>query len=48
MSKLSSVADSVSAADKSIGFDYQYYYFLYKGLTMKKGETVGLEVKDGY
>lgn len=40
------ITDTVSADDKSIGFDYQYYYFLYKVLTLKKGETVGLEVKD--
>ncbi len=40
------MTDSISADDKAIGFDYQYYYFLYKILTLKKGETVGLEVKD--
>lgn len=38
--------ESISAEDKSIGFDYQYYYFLLKLLNLKKGETVGLEVKD--
>lgn len=36
-----------SAADKtSLGFDYQYYFFLWKLLLLKPGETVGLEVKD--
>nr|WP_319495131.1 ABC-three component system protein [uncultured Desulfobacter sp.] len=39
-------ADKTSAADKAIGFDYQYYYFLYKLLKLGKNETVGLEVKD--
>ena len=37
----------VTAAEtKSIGFDYQYYFFLSKLLSLKSGETVGLEVKD--
>lgn len=40
------VTDSVAADDKAIGFGYQYYYFLYKVLNLKKGESVGLEVKD--
>ncbi len=39
-------ADKISAADKSIGFDYQYYYFLYKLLNLKTGESIGLEVLD--
>lgn len=38
--------DKTSAEDKSIGFDYQYYYFLNKLLNLKEGETVGLEVMD--
>ena len=38
--------EKTSAADKSIGFDYQYYYFLYRLLRMRRGESVGLEVKD--
>lgn len=36
-----------TAADKtSIGFDYQYYYFLNKLLELKKGQKLGYEVKD--
>jgi hypothetical protein len=35
-----------SGEKKSIGFDYQYYFFLWKVLSMKTGESVGLEVKD--
>jgi hypothetical protein len=38
--------DKTSAADKSIGFDYQYYYFLDRLLNLKSGESVGLEVLD--
>lgn len=38
--------DKTSAADKSIGFDYQYYYFLDRLLNLKHGESVGLEVLD--
>ncbi len=39
-------ADTTSAEDKSIGFDYQYYYFLNELLNLKKGLAVGLEVLD--
>ncbi|WP_277592498.1 hypothetical protein [Roseateles saccharophilus] len=39
-------ADKTNAADKSIGFDYQYYYFLLQVLNLKIGQSVGLEVKD--
>ena len=38
--------DATSAEDKSIGFDYQYYYFLNELLNLKTGMTVGLEVMD--
>jgi hypothetical protein len=39
-------AERTSAADKAIGFDYQYYYFLYRVLKLGLNESVGLEVKD--
>lgn len=39
-------ADKTAAADKSIGFDYQYYYFLHRVLKLGKRQSVGLEVKD--
>ena len=39
-------ADKTSAEKKSIGFDFQYYFFLWKLLTLNKGQSVGLEVKD--
>ncbi|MED1876057.1 ABC-three component system protein [Brevibacillus borstelensis] len=36
-----------TAADKtSIGFDFQYYYFLLMLLDLQHGETLGYEVKD--
>ena len=38
--------DKTSAEDKSIGFDFQYYYFLNRLLQLKRGETLGLEVMD--
>ncbi|MDJ0766792.1 MAG: hypothetical protein QNJ97_27715 [Myxococcota bacterium] len=39
-------SENTSADKKAIGFDFQYYYFLYRLLSLKSGETVGLEVKD--
>lgn len=36
----------MSAADTAIGFDYQFYYFLYLILGLKYGEKIGFEVKD--
>ena len=46
MLKEKSFSDKTSADDKSIGFDYQYYYFLDRILNLKTGQSVGLEVKD--
>lgn len=38
--------DKISAANTSIGFDYQFYYFFYLILGLKLGESIGFEVKD--
>ena len=38
--------EKTNAIDKSIGFDFQFFYFLDAVLNMKIGESVGLEVKD--
>lgn len=38
--------DKTSADKKEIGFEYQYYFFLWKLLSLEAGESVGLEVKD--
>lgn len=46
MVRMKSHAEKTTSADKSIGFDYQYYYFLYRVLKLGKNESVGLEVKD--
>lgn len=46
MSNKKSVAEATSADDKSIGFEYQYYFFLDKLLNLKSGQSVGLEVED--
>jgi polyhydroxyalkanoate synthesis regulator phasin len=39
-------SEKTAAESKSIGFDYQYYFFLWKLLSLGTGESVGLEVKD--
>ena len=46
MASTTTHADKTNAADKSIGFDYQYYYFLLKVLNLKLGQSVGFEVAD--
>lgn len=38
--------DKTSNDSKEIGFHYQYYYFIYRLLNLKSGQSVGLEVKD--
>lgn len=39
-------SEVTAADDKVLGFEYQYYYFLYCLLNLREGEQVGLEVKD--
>ena len=46
MGKEKTHIEKTAAETKSIGFDYQYYFFLWKLLSLRKGESVGLEVKD--
>lgn len=46
VASIKSIADKASADDKSIGFEYQYYYFLDRLLNLKSGQSVGLEVED--
>lgn len=38
--------EDYTAGAQSIGFDYQFYYFMYLSLEIKPGETIGFEVKD--
>lgn len=40
------VLDKHTADSKSIGFDYQFYYFLYLLLDLRLGEKIGYEIKD--
>lgn len=35
-----------SASDKSIGFDYQFYYFMYLILDLRHNEKIAIEIKD--
>lgn len=46
MGKNKTHTEATSAETTSIGFDYQYYFFLWKVLSLLPGESVGLEVKD--
>ncbi|HHF3238505.1 TPA: hypothetical protein ACPJ2D_000469 [Vibrio alginolyticus] len=39
-------SDTTSADKSSIGFDYQYYFFLWKVLCLQPDQSVGLEYKD--
>lgn len=41
-----SFTEKTSAGDTSIGFDYQYYYFLHRILNLGTGQSAGLEIKD--
>lgn len=43
---MSTFQEKTNADNKAIGFDYQYYYFLYQLLALEDGEKIGLEVKD--
>jgi hypothetical protein len=38
--------DKNTAGPQAIGFDYQFYYFLFLALGLKPGEKIGFEVKD--
>lgn len=46
MSNIKTHSERTAAESKSIGFDYQYYFFLWKVLLLQPNESVGLEVKD--
>lgn len=46
MSNNKTHTEKTAAESKSIGFDYQYYFFLWKVLQLQVNESVGLEVKD--
>ncbi len=46
MDNLTFIQDKHTAGDKVVGFDYQFYYFMYLALNLKHGEKIGFEVKD--
>lgn len=46
MDKLALIQDKHTADDKVVGFDYQFYYFMYLALNLKHGDRIGFEVKD--
>ena len=46
MFSIDSFSDSTAADKSAIGFDYQYYFFLWKVLCLQCGQSAGLECKD--
>lgn len=46
MSNNKTHTEKTAAEATSIGFDYQYYFFLWKVISLQPNESVGLEVKD--
>ena len=46
MDNLALIQDKHIADDKAVGFDYQFYYFMYLALDLKHGDRIGFEVKD--
>lgn len=46
MDNLITIQDKHTAGDKVVGFDYQFYYFMYLALNLKHGDKIGFEVKD--
>lgn len=43
---MSKILDNHTAGAQAIGFDYQFYYFMFLILELKVGEKIGFEVKD--
>lgn len=43
---MSNILDNHTAGAQAIGFDYQFYYFMFLLLDLKVGEKIGFEVKD--
>ena len=46
MDDLEIIQKQHSAGPQSLGYDYQFYYFMYLALELKHGEQIGFEVKD--
>ena len=43
---MDNIYEKYTAGGQLIGFDYQFYYFMYLALDLRQGETIGFEVKD--
>lgn len=46
MNGVKSILEQHTAGAQAIGFDYQFYYFMFLALNLKFGQKVGFEVKD--
>ncbi|NOU61776.1 hypothetical protein [Marinifilum caeruleilacunae] len=46
MTKKNKVIEQHTAGPQAIGFDYQFYYFMYLSLQLIPGQKIGFEVKD--
>lgn len=46
MSEAKSILDQHTAGPIAIGFDYQFYYFMFLALELSNGQKIGFEVKD--
>lgn len=43
---MSTIQDQHTAGPIAIGFDYQFYYFMYLAIDLKQGQKIGFEIKD--
>jgi hypothetical protein len=46
MAETKSILDQHTAGPIAIGFDYQFYYFMFLALELSNGQKIGFEVKD--
>jgi len=46
MAEIKSILDQHTAGPIAIGFDYQFYYFMFLALELSNGQKIGFEVKD--
>lgn len=46
MTEIKSILEQHTAGAQSIGFDYQFYYFMFLALELRHGQKIGFEVKD--
>lgn len=46
MAETKAIQEQHTAGPQAIGFDYQFYYFMFLALDLKFGQKIGFEVKD--